>query len=227
MADIHQWRRKIYPRSKTPTLEREERNHNSSVTTSASSTPSRRSRTNFSSLLSHNHGLPQSASVASLLSPSKTVQLALPKPYCPDVFLMAQVIMTKLLSNTHEGLGPNYNGQVMHIIEAYRNLAMEQEPLLAKLKDMEAALARTKSQLQDCITTMDSERKIYQEDNKRLRQSLAHATPGLVDRREKQTYNPLRRTTAPASDAGTQTQMTQEMCEIPHLSKENEKKNSW
>jgi len=108
------------------------------------------------------------------------------KPYCPDVFMMAQVIMTKLLSNLHEGLPPNYNSQVMHIVEAYRNLVLEKDSLLAKTASMAEDLGLAKAKLNDTTERMVFADYNHQEEIKRLKLTLASSRQDVADLVEKQ-----------------------------------------
>ncbi|KAM0716979.1 hypothetical protein Q7P37_006831 [Cladosporium fusiforme] len=196
MADIPQWRRKIPPsRSRTPMLdfhntEQETRPPSALAgTASRPPTPKKGLRPKLSSYLS------QSGPFGSLhkADPEPEPVLAehrapafpswvLEDPYpAPGAEQLTDAIMCRLMSRPYDALEPRFNGTLLQIFEAHRQMADEKNRLQDKLaEEMRDRLAE-RSAMQQSEQKWEDEKKTYKAEVKRLELVIAKGKRGVAE----------------------------------------------
>lgn len=193
MADIPQWRRRIPPsRSRTPMLDMPDPDQDtrpSSAMASRPPTPKRGLRPKLSSYLS------QPGPFASLTKPEPEPEAVLSEyreqrfpswvvedPYpAPSPDQLTHAIMCRLMSHPYDALEPRFNGTLLQIFEAYRNLADEKSQLQEKLDEELRGRLAERSAMQATERKWEEEKRTYKAEIKRLELIIAKGKRGVAE----------------------------------------------
>lgn len=185
MSDIDKWRRRIIPRSKTPTIDAEQRSLDSVSTT--------RSRPKLSTFLSYS-AKTQPASVLDLSSIPDQWHMDKPPAVrngSEDIRTVAQTVMQAILASTTERLPREHNMPIMRIIEAFNKAENEKHALLEEVGLLQANVQKLIARvlaLENAPTGQQGHFAKAAPDSLRLRQTIQDSS----NRPRAQTTNSLR-----------------------------------
>jgi hypothetical protein len=208
MADIPQWRRKIPPsRSRTSMLEFAEPDQDArSAAPTRPTTPKKGLRPKLSSYLSQSGPFgtnskpepePVSTETSSHNFPSWAVEDTFPHPSAERLI---DTILCRLMSQPYDTLDIRFNGALLQIFEAYRDLADHGERLQRTLEEETAIRLAERSVAQRAEHDWEDEKQSYKAEVKRLELVIAQGKRGVAEvalvrqdsliRRKKQAITP-------------------------------------
>ena len=189
MADIPQWRRKIPPsRSRTPMLEFTEPDQDvRSAATTRPPTPKKGLRPKLSSYLSQSGPFgatsksepePVFTEIITQGFPSWAIEDTFPHPSAEQLI---DTILCRLMSQPYDALDTRFNGALLQIFEAYRNLSDQRERLERSLAgEMDIRIAE-RSATQRAEHGWEEEKQSYKAEVKRLELVIAQGKRGVAE----------------------------------------------
>ena len=198
MADIPQWRRRIPPsRPRTPMSELAELDQDvprppSALAASLSNRPATPKRGLRPMLSSY---LPQSGPFATASKPEPELTSAssegparrFPSWAVEDTFpnpsaeQLTDAVTCRLMSQPYDSLPAGYNGTLLQILEAYRDLSDERDRLESRItEEVESRLAE-RSATQQAEILWEDERRTFKAEVKRLELVIAKGKRGVAE----------------------------------------------
>ena len=182
MTDIHQWRRMIQPsRARTPAVDTDDSDGFLSPTT-----PRKGLSTKLSSYFTQ-HAASTGLSKANIQLHDDMLGPGLPSwsddnaPPCPQAQCLIDSIMCRLLAEPYKSLDSRFNGTLLEIFEAFRNLSDDKKQLQAGIQHEIERRCNVERAMHQSAQQWEREKKEYKAEVKRLELILAKGERGVAE----------------------------------------------
>jgi hypothetical protein len=189
MADIPQWRLRIPPsRSRTPMLEITEPDQDvRSAAPTRPSTPKKGLRPKLSSYLTQSGPFgatskpepePVFADPPMQIFPSWAVEDTFPNPSAEQ---LVDTVLCRLMSRPYDALDTRFNGALLQVFEAYRELSDQRDRLERSLTEEMAIREAERSVRENDECKWEEEKQTYKAEVKRLELVIAKGKRGVAE----------------------------------------------